>query len=82
MSYETILYEKDSGLATITLNRPQSLNAFVPQMNQEVLAALKDGERDPQVRCLMLSLSSICNQKLFEQPSEIVRMGWVLPNNR
>ena len=42
MAYETILYEKQHGVATITLNRPQSLNAFVPQMNKEVLEALKD----------------------------------------
>jgi 2-(1,2-epoxy-1,2-dihydrophenyl)acetyl-CoA isomerase len=55
VSYETIIYEKESGLATITLNRPQSLNAFVPQMNQEVLDALKDGERDKEVRCLMIT---------------------------
>ena len=43
------------GLATLTLNRPQSLNAFVPQMNQEVVHALKDGERDQEVRCLMIT---------------------------
>lgn len=55
MSYETILYEKQHGLATLILNRPQSLNAFVPQMNQEVLHALKDGERDEDVRCLMIT---------------------------
>ena len=55
MAYETINYEKVQGLATITLNRPQSLNAFVPQMNQEVLDALKDGERDKTVRCLMIT---------------------------
>jgi 2-(1,2-epoxy-1,2-dihydrophenyl)acetyl-CoA isomerase len=55
VSYQTIIYEKDSGLATITLNRPQSLNAFVPEMNQEVLAALKEGERDNEVRCLMIT---------------------------
>ena len=55
MAYETINYEKDQGVATITLNRPQSLNAFVPQMNQEVLEALKDGERDKTVRCLMIT---------------------------
>ncbi len=55
MNYETILYEKESGLAIITLNRPQALNAFVPQMNQEVLDALKDGERDKDVRCLMIT---------------------------
>ncbi len=55
MSYETIIYEKASGLATIILNRPQSLNAFVPQMNQELLEALKAGERDREVRCLMIT---------------------------
>ena len=55
MAYETINYEKVQGVATITLNRPQSLNAFVPQMNQEVLAALKDGERDQEVRCFMIT---------------------------
>jgi 2-(1,2-epoxy-1,2-dihydrophenyl)acetyl-CoA isomerase len=55
VSYETITYQKEGGLATITLNRPQSLNAFVPQMNQEVLDALKEGERDRDVRCLMIT---------------------------
>jgi 2-(1,2-epoxy-1,2-dihydrophenyl)acetyl-CoA isomerase len=55
VGYETIIYEKENGLATITLNRPESLNAFVPQMNQEVLDALKDGEREKQVRCLMIT---------------------------
>jgi 2-(1,2-epoxy-1,2-dihydrophenyl)acetyl-CoA isomerase len=55
VSYETITYEKQSGLATITLNRPQALNAFVPQMNQEVLDALRNGERDQEVRSLMIT---------------------------
>ena len=55
MAFETIIYEKDQGVATITLNRPQALNAFVPQMNQEVLGALKDGERDQEVRCFMIT---------------------------
>ena len=55
MAYETILYEKLNGVATLTLNRPQSLNAFVPQMNNEVLEALRDGERDQGVRCVMIS---------------------------
>ncbi|HWO41922.1 MAG TPA: enoyl-CoA hydratase-related protein [Candidatus Eisenbacteria bacterium] len=55
MNYETILYEKQDGVATITLNRPQALNAFVPQMNTEVLDALKSAERDSEVRCLTLT---------------------------
>ena len=55
MATETIIYEKHQGVATITLNRPQSLNAFVPQMNKEVLEALRDGDRDKEVRCFMLT---------------------------
>jgi 2-(1,2-epoxy-1,2-dihydrophenyl)acetyl-CoA isomerase len=53
--YETIIYEKQNGVATITLNRPQALNAFIPQMNQEVLQALKDTERDHEARCVMIT---------------------------
>jgi 2-(1,2-epoxy-1,2-dihydrophenyl)acetyl-CoA isomerase len=55
VAHETIIYEKNHGVATITLNRPDSLNAFVPQMNQEVLTALKDGERDPEISCFMMT---------------------------
>lgn len=55
MAYETILYEQQDGVATITLNRPQALNAFVPQMNKEVLDALRHGDRDPEVRCFVLT---------------------------
>ena len=55
MTYETISYEKENGVATVTLNRPQALNAFVPQMNKEVLEALKAGERDSAVRCFVIT---------------------------
>jgi 2-(1,2-epoxy-1,2-dihydrophenyl)acetyl-CoA isomerase len=55
VTYETILYEKEKGVGRITLNRPQALNAFVPQMNKEVLEALKDGERDGAVRCFVIT---------------------------
>jgi 2-(1,2-epoxy-1,2-dihydrophenyl)acetyl-CoA isomerase len=55
LAYETIIYERASGVATITLNRPQALNAFVPQMNQEIMDALKDGEHDLDVRCFMIT---------------------------
>jgi 2-(1,2-epoxy-1,2-dihydrophenyl)acetyl-CoA isomerase len=55
MAYETIIYEKHNGVGTITLNRPQALNAFVPQMNKEFFEALRDGERDKDVRCFMIT---------------------------
>jgi 2-(1,2-epoxy-1,2-dihydrophenyl)acetyl-CoA isomerase len=55
MAYETIIYEKHNGVGTITLNRPQALNAFVPQMNKEFFEALREGERDKDVRCFMIT---------------------------
>jgi 2-(1,2-epoxy-1,2-dihydrophenyl)acetyl-CoA isomerase len=55
VAYQTIIVEKENGVATITLNRPQSLNAFVPEMNKEVLEALKDGERDPGIGCFVIT---------------------------
>jgi len=53
LSYETILYEKWNGVATITLNRPQALNAFTPQMNSDLFDALRDAERDEETRCIL-----------------------------
>lgn len=55
MPYENILYEKQNGVATITLNRPQALNAFTPQMNAELSAALKDADEDPAIRCFLIT---------------------------
>ena len=40
MSYETILFEVDSGIARLTLNRPDKLNSFNVQMHAEVRQAL------------------------------------------
>src|SRR5262245_3757261 len=40
MSYETILYSVEAGVARITLNRPDKLNSFNGQMHAEVRAAL------------------------------------------
>jgi len=40
MSYETILFDVDSGIARLTLNRPDKLNSFNTQMHGEVRQAL------------------------------------------
>jgi len=55
VSYETILYEKENGVAKITLNRPQALNAFTPQMNADLQNALKEGDGDDAVRCFLIT---------------------------
>ncbi len=55
MSYETILFEAQEGIATITLNRPDKLNAFNDRMIQETTDALKQCARDKGVRCVVLT---------------------------
>lgn len=40
MQFETILYELEGKIATITLNRPEQLNTIVPLMPDEVEAAV------------------------------------------
>jgi 2-(1,2-epoxy-1,2-dihydrophenyl)acetyl-CoA isomerase len=55
MAYLTIQLDTHGGVTTLTLNRPEVLNAFNNQMADEVLAALKAAERDPATRCLVLT---------------------------
>ena len=52
--YETLLYEKDTRAATISLNRPRALNAFDGRMHEELHAAFDDVARDEGVRCVVL----------------------------
>jgi 2-(1,2-epoxy-1,2-dihydrophenyl)acetyl-CoA isomerase len=52
--YETVLYEKDSGVATVSLNRPEKLNAFDATMHEELRAALDSAAADEEVRCVVL----------------------------
>ena len=54
MSYETILYEPADGVARITLNRPEKLNAISWQMQQELQDALWQADRDPAVHVVTL----------------------------
>ena len=55
MPFSTILYDLANGVATLTLNRPEVRNAFNDQMAEEVQAALKNAERDDNVRCIVVT---------------------------
>jgi len=54
MGYETIRVAKDGSIATITLNRPESLNAFNLSMGEEVLDALVGCARDDAIRVVIM----------------------------
>ena len=55
MPNEEILYEVSDKVATITLNRPDKLNAWTAVMEREVRAAVEKAERDEQVRVIVLT---------------------------
>lgn len=54
MAYETILFEHEAGVARLTLNRPERLNAFTDRMHAEVADALSRVEADADARVLLL----------------------------
>ena len=53
--YETIQYMNVDGVATITLARPDTLNAFNRTMTREITAAVKEAGKDNRVRCLVFT---------------------------
>ncbi len=55
MAYEAITYETRDGVATITLNRPQRLNAWTPRMGAELTQAFAEADRDANVRAVILT---------------------------
>ena len=54
-TFETILYDVAQGIATITLNRPDKLNAFTGQMMLDVIAALDLTDADDDVRAVIVT---------------------------
>src|SRR5262245_2316238 len=54
-AFSTIQVASDAGVLTITLNRPDALNAYNEQMSVELAAILKTAQREDQVRCVVLT---------------------------
>ncbi|MDX1621427.1 MAG: crotonase/enoyl-CoA hydratase family protein [Nitriliruptorales bacterium] len=54
MSYETLLYDRDGAVATITFNRPDRLNTIVPPMPEEFRAAIGRATRDDEVKVVIV----------------------------
>ncbi len=55
MTYETIRYEVEGPVATLTMNRPEVLNAMGGGMTREILDALERTDADPEVRALIVT---------------------------
>ncbi len=53
--FETLLYGVDDGVAVITLNRPDRLNAFTAQMRDELITAFDCTDADDAVRAVVVT---------------------------
>jgi len=55
MDFQDITYAVDAGVATVTLNRPDQLNAWRAEMDREVRDAMRAASRDEAVRVIVLT---------------------------
>ena len=55
MDYQAILFEKKDGIAYVTLNRPEVLNARNRRMREELIDAVTAIRADPEVRVVILT---------------------------
>jgi enoyl-CoA hydratase len=71
MEFKYIIYEKNEGIATITLNRPEALNAFSKELVEEILQALEDIRNDENIRVVILTGAG---EKAFSAGADIKTM--------
>ncbi|MFC7401772.1 enoyl-CoA hydratase [Citricoccus sp. GCM10030269] len=69
--YETILTETDGRVATITLNRPEALNALNARLTEELLDAATGFDSDPGIGAIVLTGS----EKAFAAGADITEMA-------
>jgi enoyl-CoA hydratase len=71
VTYETLLYEKKDGIAKVTLNRPDKLNALNSTVYQELYDVFESIENDAEVRVVILTGSG---EKAFAAGSDVAEM--------
>jgi len=71
VEFKLIIYEKAEGIATITLNRPEALNAFSKELVAEVLQAVEEARADENVRVVILTGAG---EKAFSAGADIKAM--------
>lgn len=55
MNWQYVLFSKEESIGTITLNRPEAMNALGGGMRQEILSALEVAVADPQVKVIVIT---------------------------
>ena len=71
MAFETIIVDVEDSIATITLNRPEALNALNSQLLGELNTALREADANDKVRCIILTGSA----KAFAAGADIKEMS-------
>jgi 2-(1,2-epoxy-1,2-dihydrophenyl)acetyl-CoA isomerase len=70
---ETVALRLDSGIATIVLNRPETLNAWTRQLGDDMLAALEHAAAAPEVRVVVFTGAR--NDQADDQRAAVRRAG-------
>jgi len=76
MELKNVIYEKSEGIAIITINRPEVLNAFNAETVNEILKCLEDIEKDENVRAVILTGAG---NKAFSAGADIKAMKGMTP---
>lgn len=76
MSYETILFEQEDNFATITINRPKSLNALNSKVLEELVDALDNVAGNEDIRVLILTGAG---EKAFVAGADIGELSTLNP---
>jgi enoyl-CoA hydratase/carnithine racemase len=72
MSYETILLKKENHIATLTMNRPDKMNALTRKMLLEMVEAVADVAQDKDIRVMILTGAG----KVFCSGADLSGGGW------
>jgi enoyl-CoA hydratase len=72
VTYKTLLYEKKEGIGTVTLNRPEALNALNSAVYTELYEVFEAIENDDEVRAVILRGSG---EKAFAAGSDVAEMA-------
>ena len=73
MEYEQIIYEKQGGIAYITLNRPDKLNTVTPVMFKSWGRAITEAEEDDDVKVIVMKGAGRC----FSAGAPLDQVGYV-----
>src|SRR5216117_534115 len=74
--YETLLYEQSDGVATVTLNQPDTRNALSNELLGELIDAFETARDDDEVRCVVLTSS---HDKVFSSGANLAGFAADVP---